>query len=74
MDSSTTVYEMAKYLRPDMNLKVLTNDLMIGAELAVLPGVEAHVIGGMIRKEYSTGAFIRWKLKIIAVWQWCKNL
>ena len=51
MDSSTTVYEMAKYLRPDMNLKVLTNDLMIGAELAVLPGVEAHVIGGMILKQ-----------------------
>lgn len=69
MDSSTTVYEMAKYLRPDMNLKVLTNDLVIGAELAVLPGVEAHVIGGMIRKGYFTlvGLFALSNLKGVQI-------
>ena len=60
MDSSTTVYEMAKYLRPDMNLKVLTNDLMIGA---------AHVIGGMIRKGYFTlvGLFALSNLKGVQI-------
>jgi len=54
MDSSTTVREMVGLLDPGKNIKVVTNDLMIGTELAAIPGIETHVIGGTIRKGYFT--------------------
>jgi len=54
LDSSTSVAEMVKHIRTDMNLKIITNDLVIGSELAFLPGIEVHVIGGTIRRGYFT--------------------
>ncbi|MBQ9942387.1 MAG: DeoR/GlpR transcriptional regulator [Christensenellaceae bacterium] len=69
LDSSTTVFEMVKYLDPEKNLKVITNDLMVAAELTATPGIECHVVGGTLRKGYFTlvGLFAMNNLKDVQI-------
>jgi DeoR/GlpR family transcriptional regulator of sugar metabolism len=49
LGSGTTVIEVAHHLPPDINLTVITNSLPVVNELAVHPGIELIVIGGMLR-------------------------
>jgi len=50
LGSGTTVLEVANHLPEDINLTVITNSLPVVNELAIHPGVDLIVIGGMLRQ------------------------
>jgi len=54
VDSGTTTRELVPYLREGQGLKVVTNDLLIAAELSGAMGVEVIMPGGLLRKGYFT--------------------
>lgn len=51
LDSSTTALAMARYLKEQRELTVLTNGLRTGLELVNTPGVAVMVPSGMLRRE-----------------------
>lgn len=54
LDAGTTNMEIAKGIIGIKNIKVITNDLMIGAFLSKYDGIEVYCSGGVIQK--ATGA------------------
>lgn len=54
LDAGTTNMEIAKGIVGIKNLKVITNDLMIGAFLSRYDGIEVYCTGGIIQRD--TGA------------------
>lgn len=54
LDAGTTNMEIAKGIIGIKNLKVITNDLMIGAFLSKYDGIEVYCTGGIIQRD--TGA------------------
>lgn len=54
LDSSTTVYEMAKHLAKMNSLMVATNDIMIAEALTDAEHLTVSVIGGTLRRHYFT--------------------
>lgn len=58
LDTGTTVFQMTAGLRNMENITVVTNDVRIAAELAMCPGIQLCVLGGMVRKgHYTTTGF-----------------
>ncbi|MBU5676615.1 DeoR/GlpR family DNA-binding transcription regulator [Alkaliphilus sp. MSJ-5] len=54
LDAGTTNMEIAKGIVDIKNLKIITNDLMIGAFLSKYDGIEVYCTGGIIQRD--TGA------------------
>jgi len=54
MDTGTTTREMVKYLLNRQHIHVITNDVMIAAELAANTAIDLTLTGGNIRKGYYT--------------------
>ena len=54
LDSSTTVYEMAKHILKMNSIMAATNDLMIAEALTDAEHLSVSVIGGTLRKHYFT--------------------
>ena len=54
VDTGTTTREMVPFLARKKNIHVVTNDVMIAAELAVNRDIEITVIGGRMRKGFYT--------------------
>lgn len=54
IDTGTTTREMVKYLLGRQHIHVITNDVMIAAELAVNTAIDLTLTGGNIRKGYYT--------------------
>lgn len=55
LDSSSTVYELARFLsESNLHITVITNDLYIGCILAPHPIIDLFMVGGVIRKGYYT--------------------
>jgi DeoR/GlpR family transcriptional regulator of sugar metabolism len=54
IDTGTTTREMVKYLLSRQNIHVITNDVIIAAELAVNTSIELTLTGGNVRKGYYT--------------------
>ena len=52
LDTGTTVKELAKILDRRKNLTVVTNDIMVAADLEPFPSCEVLVIGGLLRKGF----------------------
>jgi DeoR family fructose operon transcriptional repressor len=67
LDSSTTVYEMTRYLAGFSNLMIATNDVLIAGALSNTDDLTVSVIGGTLRKHYYTltGCFSELILKDI---------
>lgn len=51
LDAGTTNMEIAKNIIGIRNIKVITNDLMIGAFLSRYEGIEVHFVGGIVQKD-----------------------
>lgn len=54
LDSSTTVYEMTRYVSGLKDITVATNDVLIASALTNAEGINVSVIGGSLRKHYYT--------------------
>ena len=54
IDSGTTTREVAPLLADAAGIKLVTNDVMIAAELTNARGVEVSVLGGTLRRGYFT--------------------
>lgn len=54
IDTGTTTREMVKYLLSRQHIHVITNDVLIAAELAANTGIDITLTGGSIRKGYFT--------------------
>lgn len=54
LDAGTTNMEIAKGIVGIKNIKIVTNDLMIGAFLSKYEGIQVYCVGGLIQK--NTGA------------------
>ncbi|HWQ79690.1 MAG TPA: DeoR/GlpR family DNA-binding transcription regulator [Anaerovoracaceae bacterium] len=54
LDTGTTTREMVRYLLNLQNIHVITNDVMIAAELAANTAIDITLTGGSIRKGYYT--------------------
>ena len=54
LDTGTTVYQMVAGLRTMENVTVVTNDVRIASELAMCPGLNVCILGGMLRKGHYT--------------------
>jgi len=54
LDSSSTVFEMTRFVARIPGLLVATNDVLIAAELSNAEHVDVSVIGGSLRKGYYT--------------------
>lgn len=50
LDAGSTTLEVARFLNERLNLTVVTNDLMVGIEIANNPNMELIVVGGKHRK------------------------
>ena len=49
LDVGTTVHEMAKAIRPDLSITVITSSLLIAADLSAKPLIRTIVTGGVVR-------------------------
>ena len=54
LDSSSTVYEMCRFLAGFHNITVATNDVLIAGALTNAEDISVSVIGGSLRKHYYT--------------------
>lgn len=54
LDSSSTVYEMTRYLTGLHDITVATNDVLVAAALTNAENISVSVIGGSLRKHYYT--------------------
>jgi DeoR/GlpR family transcriptional regulator of sugar metabolism len=54
LDSSSTVYEMTRYLMGFQNITVATNDVLIAGALTNAEDITVSVVGGSLRKHYYT--------------------
>ena len=54
LDSSSTVFEMTKYIGSYKDLLVATNDVLIASSLSEAEGITVSVIGGTLRKHFYT--------------------
>ncbi len=48
--SGTTVMQVARHLKGTTDLTVITNAMNVALELTALPGIEVHMLGGLLRK------------------------
>lgn len=53
--SGTTVLSLAKNIKPQGNLTVITAALNVATELNLHPAIEIHLLGGVLRKSSSSG-------------------
>lgn len=54
LDSSSTVYEMTRFLKEFHQITVATNDVLIAGALTDAEDITVNVIGGTLRKHYYT--------------------
>ncbi|MDR1587674.1 MAG: DeoR/GlpR family DNA-binding transcription regulator, partial [Treponema sp.] len=54
LDSSSTVFEMTRFLAKFENITITTNDIYIAQHLVNAENIEVTVIGGSIRRHYYT--------------------
>jgi DeoR/GlpR family transcriptional regulator of sugar metabolism len=54
IDTGTTTREMVKYLLSRQRIHVITNDVIIAAELAANTAIDLTITGGNVRKGYYT--------------------
>ncbi|RKX54889.1 MAG: DeoR/GlpR transcriptional regulator [Thermotoga sp.] len=52
IDSGTTAFYLARYLKGKRGLKVITVDVKVAEELAKNPDFETYVVGGLVRPGY----------------------